>query len=166
MGAVPGPTETEDVVALWRLQARYADIVTRRAWPELVELFRPHTSVEIDTVTTPVRTTTGPADFGACVDQAIARFDHFTFVILNSVVELDDAPDGEAPTGARGRIFMCELRHDAASGTWQDAHGVYQDRYERHDGRWWFGQRRYRSLARTGPAGQVLGLPPGLDPLG
>jgi hypothetical protein len=37
------PTETDDVVALWRLQARYADVITRRAWPELGDLFRPDT---------------------------------------------------------------------------------------------------------------------------
>jgi hypothetical protein len=166
MGAVPGPTETEDVVALWRLQSRYADVITRRAWSELTELFRPHTTVHVDTVTAPARTITGPADFGAFVEQAIARFDHFTFVILNTVVELDDGPAGTAPTTARGRIFMCELRHDEASDTWQDAHGLYQDRYERHEGRWWFSERRYRSLARKGPGAQVLGLPTGLGPLG
>ena len=57
---------------------------------------------------------------------------------------------------------MCEVRHDEASDTWQNAHGVYQDRYRHLEGRWWFDERRYRSLARTGPGGQVLGLPPGL----
>ena len=61
---------------------------------------------------------------------------------------------------------MCEVRHDAESGTWPNAHGVYQDRYQHLDGRWWFAERRYRSMARTGPGGQVLGLPPDLPPLG
>jgi hypothetical protein len=153
-------TETDDVVALWRLQSRYADVITRRAWPELTELFLPDTTVHVDTVTAPARTFVGPGAFGEFVAGAIARFDHFTFVILNTVVELD------GPTDARGRIFMCEVRHDEASDTWQNAHGVYQDRYRQDAGRWWFAERRYRSLARTGPAGEVLGLPPDLPPLG
>ncbi len=106
---------TDHVVALWRLQSRYADIVTRRAWPELGEVFRADTTVHIDTVT----------------------------------------------PSATGRLFMCEVRHDAASDTWQNAHGVYRDRYVLEDGRWWFAERRYRSMARSGPGGVVLGLPPG-----
>lgn len=150
---------TDDLVALGRLQARYADVVTRRAWPELTELFRPETAVHIDTVTAPPRTVVGPDEFGAFVATAMARFDHFTFVILNSVIEVDDDE-------ARARMFMCEIRHDAASDTWQNAHGLYEDRYERIDDRWWFAERRYRSLARTGPEGKVLGLPEGLGPLG
>ena len=153
-------SETDDVVALWRLQSRYADVITRRAWPELAELFLPDTSVHVDTVTAPARTFVGPGPFGEFVAEAIARFDHFAFVILNTVVELD------GPDRARGRIFMCEVRHDQASDTWQNAHGLYQDGYRREDGRWWFAERRYRSLARTGPGGEVLGLPPDLPPLG
>ena len=43
--------------------------------------------------------------------------------------------------------------------TWPIAHGLYQDRYRHVDGRWWFARRRYRSLARMGPGGVVLGLP-------
>jgi hypothetical protein len=149
------PSETDDVVALWRLQSRYADVITRRAWDELPELFLPDATVHIDTVTAPPRTIVGPDDFGAFVAGAIARYDHFTFVILNTVVEVD-AGDGDA---ARGRIFMCEVRHDAASDTWPNAHGVYEDDYRRVDGRWWFAARRYRSMARTGSEGVVLGLP-------
>ena len=33
--------ETVDYVALRRVQNAYADVVTRRAWPELVDLFLP-----------------------------------------------------------------------------------------------------------------------------
>ena len=44
-------TLTDHVVALWRLQSRYADVVTRRAWPELHDLFLPDTPVHIDTGT-------------------------------------------------------------------------------------------------------------------
>ena len=157
---MPDRTETDDVVALWRLQSRYADVITRRAWSELHELFLPDTPVHLETVTAPARTITGPEAFGAFVATAIERFDHFAFVILNTVVELDG--DSEA----RGRIFMCEIRHDPALDAWPNAHGLYEDRYRRVDGRWWFAERRYRSLARTGPGGVVLGLPAGLGPLG
>jgi hypothetical protein len=160
------PTETDDVVALWRLQARYADVITRRAWPELGDLFRPDTVVHVDTVTGPPRTFVGPEAFGSFVAGAIERFDHFTFVILNTVVSVGPSGEGSPPDTAEGRIFMCEVRHDAAEDTWPNAHGLYEDRYARHDGRWWFAERRYRSLARTGPATEVLGLPAGLGPLG
>lgn len=158
-------SETEDVVALWRLQARYADVVSRRAWRELEELFLPDTTVDIDTVTAPPRSITGPAAFGEFVAGSIERFDHFTFVILNTVVDLEPVPEGGPATAARGRIFMCEVRHDRASDTWQNAHGLYQDRYRHVDGRWRFAHRRYRSLARTGPDGAVLGLPEDLEAL-
>jgi hypothetical protein len=161
-GAVTSPraTETDHVVALWRLQARYADIITRRAWSELHDVFLPETTVHLDTVTAPQRVLVGPDALGEFVAAAIERYDHFTFVILNTVVEVD------AAASARGRIFMCEIRHDTASDSWQNAHGVYQDRYVHVDDRWWFAERHYRSMARTGAGGVVLGLPDGLGPLG
>ena len=146
---------TDDVVALGRLQARYADIISRRSFPELVDVFRPDAVVDIDTVTRPERRLVGPEDLGAFIAGAIERYDHFTFVILNAVVDVDVDRDE-----ATGRIFMCEIRHDRALDVWQNAHGIYQDRYMRADGRWWFAARRYRSLAHAGPGGEVLGLPP------
>jgi SnoaL-like protein len=157
---VADAAETDDVVALWRLQARYADIVTRRAWPELSDVFRPDAAVHLDTVTAPPRTILGPDALGDFIGTSIERFDHFAFVILNTVVEVDP------PDAARGRIFMCEIRHDVASDTWQNAYGVYQDSYLRVGARWWFAERHYRSFARTGPEGAVFGLPPGLESLG
>jgi hypothetical protein len=163
---VPERSETDDVVALGRLQARYADVVTRRAWPELAELFRSDTTVDLDVVTAPPRSITGPQALAELIGPSIERFDHFTFVILNSVVEVEPAADGGSATAASGRIFMCEVRHDRASDTWPIAHGLYQDRYRHEDGRWWFAHRSYRSLARMGPGGVVLGLPEGLGPLG
>ncbi len=148
---------TDDVVALGRLQARYADVISRRAFPELDEIFRPDVVVTIDTVSRPERRIVGPQDFGAFVAAAIERYDHFTFVILNAVIDVEVDGTGDE---AEGRMFMCEIRHDRASDAWQNAHGVYQDRYVRVDGRWWFAARRYRSLARTGPHSEILGLPP------
>lgn len=148
---------TDHVVALWRLQSRYADVVTRRAWGELHELFLPDTTVHLDTVTSAPRSIVGPGAFGDFVGSAIDRFDHFTFVILNTVVDVD-----EVSLTATGRIFMCEVRHDPATDTWQNAHGVYSDRYVSGADGWRFAERRYRSMARTGPEGAVFGLPPDL----
>ena len=125
---------TDDVVALGQLQTRYADVISRRAFAELVDLFRSDAVVTIDTVTRPERRIVGPVDLGAFIEAAIERYDHFTFVILNAIVDVD----GEDATG---RMFMCEVRHDRASDSWQNAHGVYQDRYVRVDGRWWFATR-------------------------
>jgi hypothetical protein len=38
-------------VGIWRLQAAYADAVSRRAWPDLESLFRPDAPIRVDTVT-------------------------------------------------------------------------------------------------------------------
>jgi hypothetical protein len=149
--------ETEDVVALWRLQATYADIVTRRAWSDLATVFRPDISVEVDTVTSELRRFIGPDEFASFVGPATDRFDHFEFVILNTVVEVT------GPDSANGRIFMSEIRREAATGDWSTAYGLYQDRYVRLDDQWWFANRRYRSLARTGTDGGVFGIPDGLE---
>ena len=117
-------------------------------------MFRPDTAVHLDVVTAPARTLVGPAEFGDFVATSIERFDHFAFVILNTVVELD------GDDRATGRIFMCEIRHDRELDTWPIAHGRYEDVYTRIDGRWWFAERWYRSMARMGPDGAVFGLPP------
>jgi hypothetical protein len=155
----PG-SETEDVVALWRLQSAYADVVNRRAWPELRDLFRPDAAVQIDTVAAPVRSLVGPDAVGEFIAGAIEKYDHFSFVILNAVVDVI------GPDEARARTFMCEIRHEAAHDEWSTAYGLYQDSYIRIDGRWWFSARSYRSLARTGPQAGVFGVPDGLEPFG
>jgi hypothetical protein len=158
-------TETDHLVAIGRLQSRYADIITRRAWPELHEVFLADTVVHLDTVTAPARDLVGPDGFTEVISAAMARFDHFTFVILNAVSELD-GPDAGAGVSARGRIFMCEIRHEPDRDAWSTAHGVYQDRYVLVEGRWRIAERHYRSMARTGPDEAILGLPPDLGPLG
>lgn len=155
---LPAGDDTKDVVSLWRLQAAYADIVSRRAWPELDTVFLPDTTVEIDTVSASPRSCVGADGLAAFVGPATERFDHFQFVILNTVVDIS------GPDDATGRIFMCEIRHEIAIDDWTTAYGLYQDRYRRVDGRWWFAARRYRSLARTGPQAGVFGLPPDLLP--
>lgn len=144
----------DDLVELARLQSRYADVVSRRSFAELTELFLPTTEVEVDTVTAAARRFVGPEDFGQFVAAAIERFDHFVFAVLNATVDV------VAADKAIGRTFMCEIRHERSTAEWTFAHGLYQDTFTRVDGRWWFATRRYRSMARTGPEAAVFGLPP------
>lgn len=151
--------DTADVVALWRLQATYADIVTRRAWSDLATVFTPDVRIEVDTVTSAPLQVEGPQGFTAFVESATDRFDHFEFVILNTVVEVDTSNHD----AARGRIFMCEIRREVESGEWSTAYGLYQDRYRRVEGQWWIADRRYRSLARTGQNEGVFGIPDGME---
>jgi hypothetical protein len=141
-------------LAITRLQADYADVVTRRAFDELETLFRADCTVHLDLVTSPGMDFTGPADFGKFVGGSIERFEFFEFVILNSVVRVQDE------SHATGRMYMCELRQDAASGGWSNVFGVYHDTYEwdAGDGRWRFASRSYQSLARTGRS-EVFAFP-------
>lgn len=146
--------ETVDHAAIDRLGRAYADAVDRRDWPALAELFRPDAEVELDLVTAPSRTLVGPEELGRFIGAAVERFAFFELVILNAHVAL--APGGD-PDVATARLFTCELRQAHGEVARNDVFGLYRDRYERHDGRWWFAQRRYRSLARY-PEGAVFPL--------
>ena len=148
-------TADEDALAylaITRLQASYADVVTRRAWPELADLFVPDAPVHVDTVSIPVIELVGPAALGEFIGGAIERFEFFEFVVLNTVVQVHGAD------AAKGRVYMVELRQDVDNGRWTNAFGVYHDDYVRVDGRWRFGERHYQSLARTG-RGDVFPFP-------
>ena len=136
--------ETVDYIAIRRLQSSYADIVTRRAWPELARVFRPEAEVVIDRRDGQPLVLRGPGGVGEFIAGAIAHFELFEFVILNTVIEID----GDRATA---RMYMWELRHDPAAGR-SDAFGLYRDEYRRVEGRWWFANRRYQTLARTLPA--------------
>jgi hypothetical protein len=146
-------TTTDDVVAIERLQSAYADVVNRRAWSELGELFLADAVIRIDTVSRPVIEVVGPEQLGEFIGGAVERFAFFEFVRLNSHLELDDA----APATARGRLFMCEIRRDVGTLDWSVAYGVYRDRYVRDGDRWRFGRRDYQSLTRTD--GEVFPFP-------
>jgi hypothetical protein len=150
--------ETIDYIALTRLQSAYADVVTRRAWPELGELFLPRASVVIDTRNAPPFELTGPEAVGTFISEAIAGFEFFEFVIFNRRIFLGTDGDDLAATG---RLYFGELRQDRASGRWSTAYGVYHDRYEKSAGRWWFSGRRHHSLARTAPDCDVFPFPGG-----
>lgn len=139
-------------LAITRLQNAYADVITRRAWPELEALFVPDAPVHVDMVTGEPIEVVGPRQLGEFIGRAVERFDFFELVILSAVVDV------RSDTEAVGRFYMQELRQDAASGGWSDAYGVYHDRYAVHDGRWRFAERSYQSLARTGRA-EVFAFP-------
>ena len=137
-----------------RLQSAYADVVTRRAWDELVDLFVPGAPIVVDTVTRDPIELHGAVELGAFVSGAIERFDFFSFTILNAVSDADPASgDGH------GRIHLCEVRHEAGAG-WSRAYGRYEDRYRRTPDRWRIAERRYRSLGRETPEAGTEILPP------
>lgn len=156
--AIPFELDALAYLGITRLQAAYADVVTRRAWDELNDLFLPDTPVHIDTVTAPVIEVVGPAALGEFIGGAVERFSFFEFVPLNTVVDV------RSPTDATGRLYMVELRQDADGGAWSNAYGLYQDHYRFDRDRWRFAERHYQSLARTGPLldkpGEILPFPP------
>lgn len=145
-----------------RLQHAYADVVNRRAWPELDLLFLPDASVVIDRrAGEPLRLVGGTA-LGEFIGTSIEQFEFFEFVILNSHIVF---PEGAGAGSAVSRLFMCEIRQQRASGRWTNAYGLYHDRYVLDTGRWWFAERRYHSLARHGRELDVFPLPsqPGIE---
>ncbi|HEX7096960.1 MAG TPA: nuclear transport factor 2 family protein [Acidimicrobiales bacterium] len=143
--------EAVNYIAIRRLQQAYADTVTRRAWPELRELFRSDAEVVIDKRDGSPIVLVGPDAVGEFIGAAIAQFEFFEFVILNTRIDID----GDR---ASARLWMQELRQDH-SGRWTNAYGLYVDQHERVDGRWWFAGRHYRSLARTARDNDVFGIP-------
>lgn len=151
-------TEAIDYIAIRRLQDAYADVVTRRAWPELEDLFLPNATVRVDQRSRKPLVLSGPGAIGEFIGSALAAFEFFEFVILGTRVELRPAGDADA---ALARMYMSELRQDAANGHWSTVYGVYHDRYRRVDGRWWFAAREYHSLARTSKAMDVFAFPHG-----
>jgi hypothetical protein len=147
--------DTIDYVEITRLQNAYADVVTRRAWPELHDMFLADAPVRVDTVTNPAIELTGPQAVGDFIGTAVERFEFFEFVPLSTRVALRVGDDADR---ASARLYICELRQDAASGHATQAFGVYRDDYRRIDGRWWFARRDYQSLARSG-RGEVFAFP-------
>jgi len=139
----PAVRRAVDELGVRRLQAAYGDAVTRRAWPELPEMFAAACTIELDLRDTPPRTFAGGAAIAEFIAGSIERFEFFEFAVLNAVVDVLD--DG----AATGRMYMWELRQEVATHEWTNAYGLYRDRYTKvDDGRWVFADRRYSSLAR------------------
>lgn len=147
--------DTVDYVAITRLQNAYADAVTRRAWAEFGDMFLANAPVRVDTVTNAVLSFTGPQEIGDFIGAAVERFEFFEFVPLSTRVALRAGGNADRATA---RLYICELRQDSASGHATQAFGLYQDDYRRVDGKWWFAERAYQSLARSG-RGEVFPFP-------
>ena len=156
MNTAPLVTEAVYDTGVRRLQHAYADVVNRRAWPELESLFRPDAEVVIDRRAGDPLRLVGGAEVGAFIGSAIAHFSFFEFVILNAHIAF---PDGVDAGTAVCRLFMCELRQDETTERFTTAFGLYHDRYVLETGRWWFAERRYHSLARHSGVLDVFSLP-------
>src|SRR3954469_15729628 len=140
---VPEIGEALDLLAIGRLQAAYGDVITRRAWDELVPMFLPDCPVRLDLRGGKVIEHIGPKAIGAFIASSLERFEYFEFALLNAVVDRHDEHE------ASGRVYMWELRQDAGANRWTIAFGLYQDTYRRVDTGWVFASRHYSSLART-----------------
>jgi hypothetical protein len=138
-------SEMADFVAIQRLQASYADIVTRRAWAELDQIFLADITLQIDKRDGAPLLLRTPRAIGDFISASIEPFDFFEFVILNSVVDLG-SPDAHRATA---RMYMAELRQSRDGGRRSNAFGLYRDTFVKQDDEWWFEARTYRSAART-----------------
>jgi hypothetical protein len=129
--------EMADYIAIQRLQAGYADIVTRRQWSELEQVFVPDATAPFVLQT--------PSGIGEFIGTSIERFEFFEFVILNSVIEFGPTGSGHATA----RMYMAELRQAREGGRRSTAFGLYRDRYIKRGDDWLIEARKYRSAART-----------------
>ena len=144
-----------DYLSIQRLQAAYADVVTRRAWAELEPLFEPDAPITLALADRDPMNFSGPHEIGEFIAASIERFEFFQFVILNTVLDIDGSD-------ATGRMYMTELRQDR-EGHWSQIFGLYVDRYRLAGDNWRFAQRRYHSLARPTADLAVFAIPSNID---
>ncbi len=149
-------TETDDYVAIVRVQNAYADMVTRRAWPEFHELFLPEATVQVDRRNGDPLVFDGPDGISGFIDTAFEAYPFFIFTILNTHIDLYPGGDHDV---AHARKYICELRQEH-NGRFSQAFGLYQDVYRRVDDRWWIAKRFYSSLARTADDLTTFPYPP------
>jgi hypothetical protein len=125
-----------------RLQHAYADLATRKAWPELAALTTPEAKFSFDLRSGAPLEMVGPAAVGEFGARAVAPFSHYQYIPLNTVVMPVD--EGRA----RGRAYALELAEIRDSGDWLEVYGLYHDDYALVDDGWRFSQRRFQVLAR------------------
>ena len=133
--------ETVEYIAIRRLQASYADKVTRKAWDEFDQIFLPDAKIVVNRQDGEPYNLDDHKALAAFIIKATGHMDLFQFVILNTIIDIQ----GDEATG---RMYMCEIRHDDRAGNTM-SYGLYRDKYKKIDGKWWFADRRYRVMARS-----------------
>ena len=151
-------TRSDDHLGITQLQSAYADCITRRAWSELDQLFRPDATLLVSDGHE-TRTIEGPTAIGELIDRAVAPLDLIFFVNLNTRIELYADGDGTA----RARTYIRELHFAERLLVAKEIYGVYLDRYVFTEDRWWFASREWHALARTAPDLALQPTPAGLD---
>jgi hypothetical protein len=144
-------------LAIMRLHAAYADVATRRAWPEIASLAIPDARFSFDIRSGRVIEVIGAAALGEFGARSTARFSFYQYVPLNSVVTI-----GSTGT-ARGRSYSLEVGEERDTREWVNFYGLYHDDYVLSDGNWRFARRQYQTLARR--TGDRLESFPPKDPL-
>jgi hypothetical protein len=128
-------------LAIVRLQHAYADIATRRAWPEIASLALPDARFSFDTRSGRVIEIVGAAAFGEFGGKSTGRFSFYQYLPLNTIVTISGAT-------ARGRAYSLEVGEDGETREWIQFYGLYHDDYVQLDGAWRFARRQYQTLAR------------------
>ena len=144
------------------LQARYADICSRRAFEELNTVISADAVILLD-LRSRTLSFTGPEEIGEFINESIKPFDFFQFEIRNSVIDV-----GAEGCDATGRLWMSELRHVRETGQWSTIFGVYHDQYQLTEEGWRISSRQYHSLARLSHAlddGAFFDFPENLNEL-
>jgi SnoaL-like domain len=145
--------DSQDYLAIMRLQRSYADIATRAAWKEVASLATPDARFSFDTHSGTVFEMNGPVAFGEFGARMTKSFTFYEYIPLNFVVTI--GPDGTA----EGRSFSLEVAEDGETGDWVEFYGVYRDEYELFEGSWRFSLRHYRTYGRrTGGRLQAFAL--------
>ena len=129
-------------IALMRLQRAYADIATRRAWPELAALATPDARFSFDTRSGRIVEVAGTEAFGEFGAKMTDRFSFYEYIPLNTVVAISTSGT------ARGRSYSLEVAEDRDTGEWTNVYGFYHDDYMFSDGAWRFARRHYQTLGR------------------
>jgi hypothetical protein len=151
------PKRLEDAVDRIEIRAlhdAYADIVSRRRWADLNDVFLPDTVLDLD-LRDRTLTYEGPKAIGDFIGEMLLQFEFFQFGILGTRVHLRSGGDADC---AASRMYMTELRQ-TPSGHWSTIYGVYHDRLVRMDGQWRFAHRTYHSLARRNVAAALFDFP-------
>ena len=132
----------EDQFLIRDLQSRYADICSRQAFNELVDLISSDAKITLDLRGSEL-SFTGPVEIGDFIAESLTAFDFFQFVIRNTIIDIDDSGGS-----ASGRLWMSEMRRVKDTGFWSTIFGVYHDQYVKTGGKWMIAGRQYHSLAR------------------